>query len=372
MTLDDADYEKTVRPAITRSSELFDAMLGDLDEDRGGFGWWHGYLDARRICLISEYLMASIGGVQASLLNASMSVKTHRELSYADSMWFRQIMIEAGKAGRGLSTDDYLRAMARGQRERLRERQIDAAAEHTYYHLAQGLDRLAAVLIGVCALRTDIVRADWKVVTQATKRIGTPATKFLDTPGSAGRDAQEDVLRSIDEQRATGPWDWLEWMLRERDTVAHRAPRLSWKMLTVDRKRRPDGLVTPFYRQPGWPDVEAMIRGRKGEVEEVDDMLLMRDPNGVMSGHLGSTTDLVAEAFGLMTELWLRRRSEPTLLVQPGEQWRTLLDQAELEFDGYSGDKLPVSPNSQVHLSIDNGKRLAASKVLDPKFWSSR
>jgi hypothetical protein len=45
MTLDDADYEKTVRPAITRSSELFDAMLGDLDEDRGGFGWWHGYLD---------------------------------------------------------------------------------------------------------------------------------------------------------------------------------------------------------------------------------------------------------------------------------------------------------------------------------------
>ena len=50
------DYEQRVSKAPGVLTRLSSVMVDGLDTAGGGFGWWHGYTEARRIGLISEYL----------------------------------------------------------------------------------------------------------------------------------------------------------------------------------------------------------------------------------------------------------------------------------------------------------------------------
>lgn len=50
------DYELRVSKATGVLTRLGSVMVDDLDTAAGGFGWWHGYTDTRRIGLTSEYL----------------------------------------------------------------------------------------------------------------------------------------------------------------------------------------------------------------------------------------------------------------------------------------------------------------------------
>ena len=49
------DYEQRVSKATGVLTRLGSVMVEDLDTAAGGFGWWHGYTNARRIGLIIEY-----------------------------------------------------------------------------------------------------------------------------------------------------------------------------------------------------------------------------------------------------------------------------------------------------------------------------
>ena len=50
------DYEQRVSKATGVLTTRGSVMVDDLNAAAGGFGWWHGHTDARRIGLISEYL----------------------------------------------------------------------------------------------------------------------------------------------------------------------------------------------------------------------------------------------------------------------------------------------------------------------------
>ena len=50
------DYGQRVSKTTGVLTRLVAVMVDDLDTAAGGFGWWHGYTEARRIGSITEYL----------------------------------------------------------------------------------------------------------------------------------------------------------------------------------------------------------------------------------------------------------------------------------------------------------------------------
>ena len=230
------------------------------------------------------------------------------------------------------------------------------------------MDRLAACLIGVAALQIDIVGADWSDIERAIKQEEKRGRRAVDGTGPSGRAAQMNLLRIVEESVSDGPEDWLPWMLDLRNVNAHRAPKMSWLLMT-GAGRKSDGLTTPFYLQPDWPEVESMVHS-PAHAKDARHILLLRDPLATMHGFLDQVVQVVARSGAAMLDLWTSRCGEPTLLVQPGSQWKTVMERRQLRFQGFTNDVLKVHSKA-VYMHPDNAKRLQASKVLDAdtNFW---
>lgn len=366
-----AAHEASVQPATLAVQRLYDEMDGDLDLENGGFVWWHGYTDAKRVTLISEYMMASLQGVGSGLLAASLQVEIHRQRVTADTHWIQTQWSALSKQVARPEADDFIRVIRRGPRERVRAAEMGQAAEHAFYHLAQVLDRLAACLIGVAGLKADIVGAAWSTVERAVRSMGTTSTKILYELDMPGRQAQENLLTGVMRQASRGPSDWLPWLLRQRHTLAHRAPKMEWSLLARDR-RGGTKLVTPFPAQPGWSDVEAFVRNNPAE--GLADMLLMEDPHETLVEFLKQTTELSVVLLNELLCLWRMRRSDTRLIIQPGEQWPAVMGAVALEFDGFGVAAIDVvdGPGSAMYIAPQHGRRFRASKVMDDAsgFWS--
>ncbi|MBB5785593.1 hypothetical protein [Jiangella mangrovi] len=359
------EYERNVSTAVGAVNELSQMMLSDLDIERGGFGWWHGYLDWKRVALISEYTLASLIGTSESIIAAALQVQEHREATFADNTWMHQQLTAAGRIP-GASTSTFMKAIQRGPHERRRDRRANLAQEHVFYHLAQCFDRLAATIIGVAAVRADIVTADWRVI-ESCMRNQKQESRYLEPPGTEPRQAQNDVFLAISRSIQAGPPDWLAWLQRTRDTAAHRAPMFDW-MVQV-KEGRSLRWVKPLHRQPDWTSTEAMI-----SAEGVEAMFLWKDPNTVLSGMLNLTNSTVTNAISQATQLWNKRKGDTRLLIQPGEQWRELDSRRALEFDGFGDDLPEPTKGSAVHVHPDTARRLKALKLLDANLdhWRSR
>jgi len=102
-------------------------MLDDVDTKNYGFGWWQGYMDQRRIALISECLIASVIGVRDAISDAAFCFKEWTEQRYADDTWVRQTLKALGS---GASDQDVLRALHRRGNNKKRETRIKLASEH--------------------------------------------------------------------------------------------------------------------------------------------------------------------------------------------------------------------------------------------------
>jgi len=154
-------YETRVMKADTALRDLGSAAREDLDESEGGISWWAGQTDWRRLTLISNYLLDSISGVSQSLYCASLSAQLHRESHHAEDFWIRHQWRAVHRENPRATPDDYLRAIRGGSAERQRRRIIEMMGEHCFYHLAQALDRLAAVVVAVAAVRMPLLEVDW-------------------------------------------------------------------------------------------------------------------------------------------------------------------------------------------------------------------
>ncbi|GAW48099.1 MULTISPECIES: hypothetical protein [unclassified Nocardioides] len=365
--MESASWEDRVEPGTKAAGALLSAMHADLDDVLGGFGWWSGYTDQRRVALLSEYLMSSISGVSHALASASLQATTLAEKQFADAMWIHTRCLDVARTNPAASNDDFLASIQRGPSERRRMTEIEAAREHVFFHLAQTMDRLAASIIGVAALHVDIIRADWNDIRYALRRMDNGGKRPLDDPGTDGRLAQEDLLKVIRSAVVVGPVNWMEWMLRQRDTAAHRAPKTSW-MLLVSGGAPDPRTVFPFYRQPGWSEVEAMAS--TGVNGGPNDLLIMREPQQIVDHFVEHVTGVVEAAMIAMKSLWDRRRRERTLLVQPGVQWPNVMEHIALQFDGFDASPLHVVGET-IFTSPETSTRMSASKVMDSDraFW---
>lgn len=359
-----ADYRARVRAATDAIDALSVEIEADLDEEAGGIGWWNGHVGWKTSAQLGTYLLASCTGVAESLRHASLVIEEHRqkEFSLNQDRIARTRLLE----GRPSSVDEKIAALtAVSDSERRREDLQSVYAEHALVSLAQSLDRLAAVVATVVGVRENVLGYDWRKLADLAEREprSGPTNGIrqgaLADPGTPGRDLQHQVLSLVAAAHEHGPNDWLDWLIKSRNTAVHRAPRWSIPTMTVE-KRRVSGLVSLPIAQPDWADTEAVARSSRGGFGS---MFLTQAPQTIFEGLLGSVVSLTASLAGESRQMWIARRQDPTLIIQAGASWRPVGKATLLDFPGY-GDPAPIVAK-EVAMNRGFVRRLRAAKLMD-------
>jgi hypothetical protein len=254
-------------------------------------------------------------------------------------------------------------SVVRGTAEQKRSHLMRLYRERALASLATSLDRLAAVVVIVAGIKTELLKVDWdrleKVASAANQNIPSGLRDPYAPAGSTGRARQNALLGMALEWGQYGPTDWLPWLRKSRNTAVHRATRLDWQV-TVKARPGADDVVTLFWRQPEWSDTEAMLRH---EGSQFDGILLPQRPEDILDGLRGSTNRLVTRITDEASRLWLDRRNDPSLIVQNGGVWPQVESSRALRFPGYG---TPVTIRArEVLVAPDLARRLKAAKILE-------
>jgi len=358
------DYIKRVEPATRALHSLSSQIESDLDEVAGGISWWNGQVGWQTSAQLGEYLLSSCTGAADSLRRASIAVEKHREtehsLNHARASRARLLY------GRPSTRDDKVGALsATSDAEREREELLNIWSDQVLVSLAQVLDRLAAAVLIVSGVRENVVVTDWGKLMGLAEREprsgpsqGLSQGVFAD-PGSTGREAQHRLLGVAAAWSDHGPKDWLDWLLKSRNTAVHRAPRWNLNVMIMD-KQRIAGTIKPLHAQPDWVDTEAIVAASQGGLEA---MFLKQSAQSIFDGLLGSVVSYVEAVADEASSLWAARRSNPELIVQNGASWRPKSKAAVLEFPGY-GEAAPTVFKETV-LGTSLARRLRAAKLMD-------
>lgn len=368
-----ADYTDPVRKTTREITRFFGELVEQLDVENGSFPWWHGHTDDQRLVLIADYLIQSTSGVADALLDAALSAADHREALYSDNAWFLTQGQAVQRANPKATHDDYLRAFQRGSHEERRERRATSGATHTLIHLVQALDRLAAVLVMVSGVSTEVLKVGWPAVERLAVDPDKKGKLFM-APLQTGVDAQRALLATSGDWLAHGPTDWLPWLMQTRHATAHRASTTSWNLTTVDTRNRMTGVLRPFFAQPSRSEMHSLSVGpdSSGVGHSLRELLVLEDSADVLDGLVGSASDFVLHVMGGVETLWQNRRDDPALVIQPGSQWRLDLTE-DLHFKGY-GKPARIQATDKLSVGPELGKRLLAAKIMDadrPQFWGS-
>jgi hypothetical protein len=166
---------------------------------------------------------------------------------------------------------------------------------------------------------------------------------------------------------ASGPPDWTGWVDDMRNTLVHRARRLS---LALHEKTTQD-VMRPLPRHPAQAETEAIARSPKF----LDDRL-HEHANDTLAGALTATHDVVATTTAALVKLWQRRREDPDLIPQPAKQWPKLKQGSERDFPGFAPGRMPdYGTSGFLTLNPSQGRRLRGALLLgqtgpaEPPTW---
>lgn len=292
LPVDAEDYEKRVAGATTPLDAFYGQLVGELDDQDGGFAWWKGYCDWKTLTLLSDYLIQSVLGVSDALLSASFAAKTHRQATFAENE-------AAKKAAREGSMPFPLDAQ--GRRRHLT---ITQSQESCFFHLGQTLDRLTAAVMIVGGFEVkEVVKADWNELLELAEDSSKGSTKVKFQPvGTPGRAAQDALLVPVLNWQSAGPDEWLAWMRDTRNGMTHRAG--GRKMMTVTTDNR---LVRLLYRQPRWSELQSLVFGARAPKKPFYDAFISSASEDILDGLCESMAQLVQD----ITSAMIDRRPDP-------------------------------------------------------------
>src|SRR5689334_15193764 len=138
-----ADYVQRNAGARKAVDALFEAIFNDLDEVRGGIGWWHGHLDPARVIFISDYFVSVVAQAAAELRAAAFHEARFVDAWNREQLWLR--MQETKKVEHPFANRNSL--------DERREMEISTSVDGFFYACGSALDKLAATIIGVLAIR---------------------------------------------------------------------------------------------------------------------------------------------------------------------------------------------------------------------------
>jgi hypothetical protein len=334
---------------VAEMEALSKLLADDLDVQGNGVGWWASQPDADRCVYISDHLISASETVASNLeecglhlweaLDALDQIERHVARVYTVD---RQIKWPKHKNALDLLPNKLLTLHVAG----------------FFRSVGSVLDTLAATTIGTAGMPIDILKADFKKVRDwlGGRYRKNDARHALHTTLAAAIDAAVC---------AAGPSNWLEWADSYRNMYVHRGRRtelimLEKEALILNAQSRPIPKVKPvplLLQRPGVSDLH--------EMKAMAFPTLSEDARGTMRAVLESVRFLTRATAKELASIWTTRRSSPSLLVQPKEQWPDLLP-ADPPFKGYEPGTVKASPTVLI-VSPSAERRLAASGLAKPK-----
>lgn len=331
-------YDRPVAEALRSTQEMLDLLHADLDVERGGCSWWHDYeLDKSAVIGIMDYHY----GVARALSNNMHSMAVHvadlREQRYVDDLWLRT---RARQAAGGLPDTRRNGADAR------REARIRAHTAGVLRAAGSCLDNLATLVAGIGGMKTNLKRVDLGTLLPletgptypelvVRKRLG------LSVGVLEADDPQGGLLRAVRSSLlSAGPEGWLDWTQGSRNDVVHREARMHLTAMTDDGQ-----IAVLLQRQPNLPEAQGMK-----DAGDITKFLLTEDALSTLDGIVDSINTSTVGSLLACSSLWNRRRDDPSLIVQPTEQWMAKKPPKHVEFNGYRpgtatfGDGIALSP----------------------------
>lgn len=339
------------------SAEAFaKEIFADLDTRKFGIGWWGGYQhlgDKRRIFL-SDYLYQVSVSITINLNEARLHLM---QLMYSLEQAEKAIERVAQIDRDGQPKIDFPpRSCA------MDELHNKLAALHEAGFLraiGSVCDCLAGCTIGVLAIPTSIKRASFKDIRNFLKqKVGSghlPAGHFWESFVS-----HYDAVLS-----AAGPKDWIEWALEYRNSIVHRGRRTRFATLTPmpSGVLRPDGYPvlkskeeSLMVRDPVFSDVESWLNFPKRSY-------LDESSKDSLNGLFTSTRSFVEEISAELLRIWRIRKSNPSVLTQPSNQW-DLNKSSSFSFSGFNPGSVRFKAD-EVRTHSDVIKRMETASVDD-------
>jgi hypothetical protein len=224
--------------------------------------------------------------------------------------------------------------------------------------VAGALDCFGTSVVGVTALRSNLLRADLDSARRAL------AAVIQGTPGSMLQARFGVQLETLIEQ--VGPAGWSRWVVDLRNTLIHRGRRLQMSELrpvpsgVVDFGGRPvirTDVIHQLPRDPGRSEVEMFLDMNRPPV-------LTESAGTTLLGVLESTLRLIGGGGDLLVEVWRTRRENPALLIQPREQWPDGPSTVTTGFDGYAPGSMLYAPE-QIRTDLTLVRRMTAASLGD-------
>jgi len=339
--------------AIPKWQELGEAIFRDLStKPPYGVAWWAPHPGASRRILISDQLFACAQSVSDNMIESAIHWLEFREASERLSDRFANVVVlEDGKP------------VVRMPRPESPLEELSLYTVRLHYvgcarALAGALDCMAGTIIGVSALPTPILRADFRRVRGLLfkKTVAVAATESERRQAGLATELERLV-------GSAGPEGWLDWALAFRNMLVHRGRRIEIGQY-IPRTPvlyAPDGRPVPRVRvvthlplDPGRSDVEVFLEPSRTPV-------LTEDVEQTLDGLLKSTKALIEGAAQALSEVWNWRRAHPDSLHQPKEQWPDGASSEATGFSGYAPGSFKYSPDMMTTHPVILQRILAAA-----------
>jgi hypothetical protein len=325
---------------------LYREVFADLNDKVLGIGWWAPHPGTSRRILISHYLVECIKSISMNLIEAGLHL--YEALDY----WDKESEFLAGVVSRGPEGRPSVRMPQRKTpKEDLAYRMATMHAVGFFRAAMGALDCLGAATVGVLGLRVDIKHADFGGVQKALKNSNHELHSTF----------RGSLKGSISD---SGPEGWLEWMTQFRNMVVHRARR--WHMYELKSASHlygADGHIIPktssVEHLPADPDasqVEALLSGAAA--------VLTERAEDTLRGSLNSTAALIEAMSRRLLSAWKTRRANPSLVVQPREQWPSGAVTRPPGFLGFRPGSASYDPRAWIS-NCDMGRQFRTAALDD-------
>ena len=334
------------------------AIFDDMRETSPhGISWWSQLAPERRI-LIGDQLYACAQSISVNMVEARLHF-----LELSD--WAERTNTRLATAINAATGEIYRESLRPSNAMDVLTRSlVSLHVAGVIRALSSALDCLAGTIIGVVAIPTNILKADFKAVRLALRRKAGDERAV----GRSDCDAlQARFSYTLDERiEEAGPPGWVDWMLDYRNMLVHRGRRVEIGQFIRHQVGRilpgtPEagGLraVQHLPRDPGRSDVE-VHRG----VEDPAALVLTEDAMTTVNGLVGSTVALVEEVAEELLVVWDGRRRNPDTLDQPERQWGSVSDVTG--FPGYRPEEYPLRHADVAVMNPLLARRLRAASVL--------
>lgn len=340
---------------IPKWKQLELAVLEDLSTQAPyGIAWWAPHPGTSRRILISDQLYACTRSVLDNMVESALHLLEALDWSDRESDRLANVVsVENGKL---------VVKMPRPQNplEALGNQMVRLHVAGAVRALAGALDCTAGTIIGVLALPTSILKADFGVLRSLLKKVVATASTEGERVQAIFGAKFEGLISSV------GPEGWLEWALAFRNMLVHRGRRIELGQFVqrtpvlygpegqpVLRARR----VTHLPRDPGRSDVEVFL-------DASSTPLLTESDDQTLYGLIESTKSFVEGIGQELGEVWNWRRTHPDSLPQPKRQWPDGPSTESTGFSGYAPGSFKYSPSMMTTHPVVF-KRMRASALDD-------